>query len=47
MNSKVLTVIVTYNGIKWLDRGLHSLRTSSILTDVILIDNGSTDGTQD
>lgn len=41
---KVLTIIVTYNGMKWLDRCLGSLRTSSVPSDVLVVDNGSTDG---
>ena len=42
---KLLTIIVTYNGKKWLDRCLGRLHTSSVHSDVIVIDNGSTDGT--
>ena len=42
---KILTIIVTYNGMKWLDRCLGSLRESSLKTDVVAVDNGSTDGT--
>ena len=42
---KLLTIIVTYNGKKWMDRCLGSLRDSSVQSDVIVIDNGSTDGT--
>ena len=44
---KLLTIIVTYNGKKWMDRCLGSLRESSVQSDVIVIDNGSTDGTQE
>lgn len=42
---KLLTIIVTYNGKKWIDRCLGSLRTCSVQSDVIVVDNGSTDGT--
>lgn len=42
---KILTIIVTYNGMKWLDRCLGSLRSSSLHADVLVVDNGSTDGT--
>ena len=42
---KILTIIVTYNGMKWLDRCLGSLRSSSVPADVLVVDNGSTDGT--
>lgn len=39
-------MIVAYNSMKWIDRCYNSLRNSSIPCDVITIDNGSTDGTQ-
>lgn len=42
---KLLTIIVTYNGKKWMDRCLGSLRASSVKSDVLVVDNGSTDGT--
>lgn len=41
---KILTIIVTYNGMKWLDQCLTSLKNSSVPTDIFLVDNGSTDG---
>lgn len=41
----VYTIIVTYNGIKWVDFCLGSLRLSSIKTTPIVIDNNSTDNT--
>lgn len=41
---KVLTIIVTYNGMQWLDKCLASLKNSSIPTDIFIVDNGSTDG---
>lgn len=42
---KVLSIIVTYNGLHWMDRCLGSLRDSQHPTSVVVIDNGSTDGT--
>ncbi len=42
---KVLTIIVTYNGIQWIEDCLNSLKESIYPTDVIIIDNGSTDET--
>lgn len=45
--NRVLTVIVTYNGMMWIDRCLSSLVNSSVPTDVYVIDNVSTDGTQE
>ncbi|MEP0984698.1 glycosyltransferase family 2 protein [Ekhidna sp.] len=39
------TIIVTYNGGKWISNCLDTLFLSSSPTDVIIIDNGSTDHT--
>lgn len=44
---KILTIIVTYNGMQWIDRCLDSLAHSTMHTDVIVIDNCSTDGTRE
>lgn len=44
---KLLVIIVTYNGIKWIDKCLKSVKESTIDSDIIIIDNGSTDGTQE
>ena len=43
---KVLTIIVTYNAMQWVERCFESLRKSSLKPDVFVVDNGSTDGTQ-
>lgn len=40
---KTLVVIVTYNGMRWIERCLMSVKDY----DVFIVDNGSTDGTQD
>ena len=42
---KLFTIIVTYNGMKWYDKCFGSLRTSNLPTEVIVIDNASSDGT--
>ena len=42
---KILVIIVTYNALKWIKKGLKSVEKSSLPADVLLIDNGSTDGT--
>jgi N-acetylglucosaminyl-diphospho-decaprenol L-rhamnosyltransferase len=42
---KVVVIIVTYNGAGWIEKCLNSLRNSSLNTDVIVIDNASTDET--
>ena len=41
----IYTIIVTYNGIKWIDLCLKSLQTSTIPVKVIVVDNNSSDGT--
>ena len=42
--NKILTIIVTYNGMKWLDQCLSSVKKSTIPSDLFIVDNGSTDG---
>lgn len=42
---KILTVIVSYNFMPWLDKCLGSLLDSTHPTDIIVIDNASKDGT--
>lgn len=43
---KIFAIIVTYNGMKWVDRCLGSLRQSTVGITPIVIDNGSTDSTR-
>ena len=43
--AKVLVVIVTFNALKWIQKCLRSVEKSTLQADVVLIDNGSTDGT--
>lgn len=45
--ANVYVVIVTYNAMKWAENCFTSLRSSSVPLKTIVIDNGSTDGTQD
>lgn len=47
MKNTVLVIIVTYNAMKWAERCFSSLRKSTIPNDVFVVDNGSTDGTQE
>lgn len=42
---KILTIIVSYNFVPWMDRCLGSLRASECHTDVMVLDNASSDGT--
>lgn len=44
---RILVITVTYNAMKWVDRCLGSIRTSVHPADVFVIDNGSSDGTQE
>lgn len=41
----VLTIIVTYNSMEWIDRCLSSVMASSVPSDIIVIDNLSKDET--
>jgi len=45
--SNVLAIIVTYNALPWVERCLGSLAASSLVPDVLVVDNDSTDGTAD
>jgi GT2 family glycosyltransferase len=38
-------IVVTYNGRKWLDKCIYSLVNSSVSNNIIVVDNGSSDGT--
>ncbi len=42
---RVLVIIVTYNGMRWVERCQGSLKASEVPVDVYVADNGSTDGT--
>lgn len=44
--SNLLVIIVTYNAMQWAERCFKSLQTSTIVPDVFVVDNGSSDGTQ-
>ena len=43
--ARVLVIIVTYNALKWIQKCLRSVEKSTVQADVLVIDNGSTDGT--
>ena len=43
----ILTIVVTYNGMKWIERCLRSVKASTVASDVMIIDNASDDGTPD
>lgn len=45
--AEILTIVVTYNGMKWVERCLGSVRASAVPSDVMVIDNASDDGTPD
>lgn len=44
-NPRVLTIIATYNASRWIEPCFGSLRRSEVHTDVLVIDNASSDGT--
>ena len=44
---KILVIVVTYNGLKWLERCLGSVRTSEVPADLYVWDNDSVDGSAD
>jgi len=43
----LLVIVVTYNAMRWAKHCFDSLQTSTIVPDVFVVDNGSTDGTQE
>lgn len=43
---EIYFIIVTYNAMKWAEKSFTSLRQSSVPVHCIVVDNGSTDGTQ-
>jgi len=47
MQFKVYTIVVTYNGSKWIDKCFGSLVNSTIPLKILAIDNDSSDGTTD
>lgn len=40
----ILVIIVCFNGMKWLERCIGSVRASRLAADIFVVDNGSTDG---
>ena len=44
---RILVIVVTYNGLKWLDRCLGSVRASEVPADLYVWDNDSADGSAD
>ena len=45
MKDRTFVIIVTYNGMQWIDTCLKSIVNSSTKLDIIVIDNNSSDGT--
>lgn len=46
-HNNILVIIVSFNSMKWAERCYNSLRASTVPCDVLTVDNGSTDGTQE
>lgn len=47
VNPKICVIIVTYNAMNWAEKCFSSLRKSSVPVQTVVVDNGSSDGTQD
>ena len=47
MKPTVFVIVVTYNGLKWIDECLKSILNSTIPVKTIVVDNNSSDGTLD
>jgi GT2 family glycosyltransferase len=45
--NEISVIIVTYNGKKWISKCLTSLLNNDLPVEIIVVDNGSIDGTQD
>ena len=45
MDAEILVIIVTFNGMEWVERCIASVRSSGVEADILVLDNGSTDGT--
>lgn len=45
--AKILTVVVTFNAMPWIEKCLDSLKKSSMDTDIYVVDNCSLDSTPD
>lgn len=43
----IYSIVITYNGEKWIEKCLDSLTNSSIISKVLVVDNNSTDKTKD
>lgn len=44
---KICAVIVTYNRLDFLKEALNSIKNQSLIVDIIVVNNGSTDGTKE
>ena len=44
---RILVIVVTYNGLRWLERCLGSVRASEVPADLYVWDNDSVDGSAD
>lgn len=45
MHNKIFVIVVTFNGMQWIENCLKSISNNSVSSNVIVIDNCSTDGT--
>lgn len=47
MHKKTFVIVVSFNGMQWIESCLNSILNSSFPVDIIVVDNCSTDGTSD
>lgn len=47
MKNNLYVIIVVYNGMRWLERCLNSVKSATVRAQIVIIDNGSTDGSAD
>lgn len=45
MSNQIFAIVVAYNGMKWYQECLNSLKQSSVPVEIIVVDNASTDNT--
>ena len=45
--SRLLVIVVTFNGMRWLERCLGSVQSSNVEADLFVVDNNSSDGSAD
>ena len=42
---QIVSIVVTYNAMQWIDKCLRSLLNGNLTSSIIIVDNGSSDQT--